>query len=354
MKIVHVTEAFEGGVIEFLRCLTQSTPDFSYTIIYGRPQFFEKAYKTFPSNVEFIFWPHASREINPARDVKALRGLIKILKAQKTFDVLHLHSSKAGILGRIAARAVKHTKVIYAPHGAAFLRKDISFLTRSLYITIEKAATIFPAKVVGVSRSEAETYRRIGIKADYVNNGKFFPPAPEKSNHKNVFTIVTTGRIVNQKHPAWFNEIATMFVHDEAIKFIWIGEGAEKKLLTSPNISVTGWVDKSEVENLLMSADLYLSTALWEGLPYAVLEAMSMRLPLLLSDCPGNSDLVENNVNGFLYARPKDAIQFIHQYLLNRELLHAHGEASFNMLRTAFSVEQMAEGYRRIYSSFKL
>jgi glycosyltransferase involved in cell wall biosynthesis len=351
MKVVHIAEAFEGGVIEFLRCLTHSTPDFSYTIIYGRPQFFEKAHKTFPLNTEFIFWPHAGREISPTKDVKALRELIKILKTQTPFDIIHLHSSKAGILGRLAARAVKHKNVIYAPHGAAFLRKDISFLTRSVYITIEKAATIFPAKIVGVSKSEADTYRRIGIKADYVNNGKFFPPSAEKSNHKHEFTIVTTGRIVNQKHPAWFNEIAGAFINNHDVKFKWIGDGAEKKLLTSPNISVTGWVDKSEVENLLLNADLYLSTALWEGLPYAVLEAMSMRLPLLLSNCAGNRDLVEQDINGFLYNDPNEAIQCIKKYLNNKELIQLQGEASFAMLQAAFNIEQMAEGYRRIYAS---
>jgi len=351
MKIVHVAEAFEGGVIEFLRCLTQSTPDFSYTIIYGRPQFFEKAHKTFPSNVEFISWPYIDKEIRLARDAKALRQLIKILKEQRPFDILHLHSAKAGILGRVAARTIGHKKIIYAPHGATFLRKDVSAFTRTAFATIEKAVSIFPAKVVGVSKSEADAYRRIGIKADFINNGKYFLSNPEKEKEKNVFTVVTTGRAARQKHPALFNKIALAFKENDQLKFIWIGDGVERSLLTASNISITGWVDKSDVERLLRSADLYLSTALWEGLPYAVLEAMSMQLPLLLSDCPGNSDLVEHGVNGFLYRDAREAVQYIHQYLQKKELAHIQGKASLSMLQTAFSIEQMAEGYRKIYGS---
>jgi len=78
---------------------------------------------------------------------------------------------------------------------------------------------------------------------------------------------------------------------------------------------------------------------------------MSMRLPLLLSNCTGNMDLVENGINGFLFNYPAEAIDFINQYFNNRELLRSHGLASLNMLQRNFSVEQMAEGYRAVYNS---
>jgi glycosyltransferase involved in cell wall biosynthesis len=351
MKIVHITEAFEGGVIEFLRCLTNSTPDIQHTIVYGRHHFFDKAHKSFPKDVKFIAWPEVDTKISPAKDIKALRHLIKILKSEKDVDVIHLHSAKAGILGRIAARRTGNKHVIYAPHGATFLRKDVSAFARTAFATIEKAVSIFPAKVIGVSKSEADAYKRIGIKANHVNNGKFFPESPEKKAPGDIFTIVTTGRAMRQKNPALFNHIASAFTDNDKIRFIWIGDGNERIFLNSPNIEVTGWVDHTEVEKYLCLADLYISTALWEGLSYAVLEAMSMRLPLLLTDCPGNNDLVENGINGFLYSYPAQVIDFINQYFNNHQLLKAHGQASHDMLRTNFSVEQMANGYRQVYSS---
>ncbi len=148
-----------------------------------------------------------------------------------------------------------------------------------------------------------------------------------------------------------FNKIASAFVNNQNVKFTWIGDGNQRDLLSSPNITITGWVPHTEVEKYLSKADLYISTALWEGLSYAVLEAMSMRLPLLLSNCPGNCDLVINNINGFLFNDVNQATDFIHQYLQQKVLLQEHGEASLNMLQTTFNVERMADGYRKIYAS---
>ena len=99
---------------------------------------------------------------------------LNILKKEKPIDIIHLHSAKAGILGRIAAGRIGHKKVIYAPHGATFLRKDVSVFARAAFMAIEKAVSVLPAKVVGVSKSEADAYRWIGIKANHINNGKFF------------------------------------------------------------------------------------------------------------------------------------------------------------------------------------
>lgn len=351
MRIVHATEAFEGGVIEFLRCLTQATPDIKHTIIYGRHQFFEKAKSTFPASVNFIAWHDIETNISLIKDLKALNNLIKVLKKEKPFDVLHLHSAKANILGRIAAIITGQKRVIYAPHGATFLRQNVSAFTRNIFVMIEKAVSIFPAKIVGVSKSEADAYHKIGMKADYVNNGKYFSQHPNKNTEDSIINIITTGRAATQKNPAAFNKIASAFINNANIKFTWIGDGNQRNLLTSPNIKITGWVQHTEVEKYLGEAHLYISTALWEGLSYAVLEAMSMWLPLLLSNCPGNSDLVINNVNGFLFNNIKEATDFIHQYLNQKELLRKHGEASLNMLQTTFNVEQMADGYRKVYAS---
>lgn len=349
MRIIHVTEAFQSGVIEFLRSLTTASPDIDYTIVYGRTDNHAIHGKSFPASVKFVPWPSVVTSISPAKDAKALRELISILKAEKPFDILHLHSAKAGILGRLAATAIGHKKVIYAPHGAAFLREDISKLTRTFYITAEKVVNILPGKIIGVSKSEADTYKKIGINAGFVNNGKDFaePPAKNLTSHK--FTIVTTGRIETQKNAARFNTIAEQFAGDDRVQFVWIGEGEDRTMLTSKNIRITGYVHKPEVEKNLFEANIYLSTAIWEGLPYAVLEAMSMKLPLLLSHCPGNTDLCEHGVNGFLFKETEEAINYIKEYINNPELVTVQGEASYQMLQKDFSAHQMQLGYRKLY-----
>lgn len=350
MKVVHIAEAFESGVAEYLRTLTNNTPEIEHVIIYGRHHVYKKIHKLFASNISFVAWPVITTQISPLKDIQALQHLIKILKQQKPFDVIHLHSAKAGVLGRIANAIIKCKKIIYTPHGASFLRKDVSWFSRLIFLIIEKAVNIFPVKIVGVSKSEAEAYKKIGINADYINNGISFNEQSKKEFNKDVFSVVTTGRIMRQKNPRLFNKIALAF-KNASIQFIWIGDGEEHKLLTSSNIKITNWIDHKQVEQYLRDADLYLSTSLWEGLSYAVLEAMSMQLPLLLSNCPGNKDLVENGVNGFLYDHPQQAVKFINQYLNNPELLSKHSLASLNMLKTNFNIEQMVQGYIRLYNS---
>ena len=351
MRVVHITEAFEGGVVEFLKYLTNGTRDIQYTIIYGRHHIYEKMYTSFPENVTFIPWPAATAKISPLKDAKALQALISILKKQKPFDIVHLHSAKAGILGRIAARIVNQKAVIYTPHGATFLRKDVSVISRNIFMLIEKAITVFPGKVVGVSKSEADVYKKAGIKSLYINNGKSFNSFIKKEFNKDNFTIVTTGRIMPQKNPALFNKIALAFINNPKIKFLWVGDGNRSSFLTSPNIKITGWLNSNEVEKLLCTAHLYISTALWEGLSYSVLEAMSVKLPLLLNNCSGNIDLIQNDVNGFLFNNETEAINLINQYYNNRELLAVHGQASFNILQSGFSATQMINKYKELYRS---
>jgi glycosyltransferase involved in cell wall biosynthesis len=355
MKVVHVTEAFEGGVIEFLRCLTTATPEIDYTIVYGRPQYFEKAKGTFPNNVSFIPWTFASREISPVKDAKATWELHQILRRLKPYHILHLHSSKAGILGRVAGLFLGKQRVIYAPHAAAFLRKDVSSLTRRLYITMEQMGAILPGKVVGVSKSEAEAYQKIGIKASFVNNGKYYPSKGEKPVKENdEFRIVSTGRILIQKNPVLFNQIAERFKSNYKVKFVWVGEGPDRDKLTSPNIEITGWVDKSRVEYELIHADLYLSTALWEGLPYAVLEGMSMNLPLVLSRCPGNTDVVLEGENGYLYDSADQAEEHIKYIINNPSRAREMGEKGYQYLIEEFGVDKMAAGYRVLYAELAI
>ena len=69
---------------------------------------------------------------------------------------------------------------------------------------------------------------------------------------------------MQQKNPALFNEIASAFVNNSSVKFTWIGDGNQRNFLSSPNITITGWVSHTEVEKYLSEANLYISTALWK------------------------------------------------------------------------------------------
>ena len=330
MKIVHVVECFAGGVFSFLSNLTNELDKEEYIVIYGtnRDNTPSNFRGKFPQNTKFIPWENAGRSLNPVKDIKALWELYTILKKIDGIDIIHLHSSKAGFLGRIVSFLLgKSKKTIYTPHAISFLRLDVSPKKRKIFIGMEKFASFFGGKIVACSQSEKEAIEEQGIKnVTFINNGIKSLQIEKKENMSDKITIISVGRLSIQKNPKLFNDIALEFIDNSNIQFIWCGDGELKSELTSPNIKCTGWIERKELENYLANADIYLSTSLWEGLPLSVLEAMSIGLPVVLSDCVGNRDLVEDN--GVLYNNKIEAIKIINDFRENNKLFIFKGKKS--------------------------
>lgn len=355
MKIVHVVECFAGGVYSFLSNLTNELNKEEYIVIYGTNRdntpisFRDK----FPKNTKFIPWKNASRSLNPLKDLKALWELYTILKKIDGIDIIHLHSSKAGFLGRIVSFLLgKSKKTIYTPHAISFLRLDVSPKKRKIFIGMEKFASFFGGKIVACSQSEKEAIEEQGIKnVTFINNGIKSLQIEKKENMSDKITIISVGRLSIQKNPKLFSDIALEFIDNSNIQFIWCGDGELKSELTSPNIKCTGWIERKELENYLANADIYLSTSLWEGLPLSVLEAMSIGLPVVLSDCVGNRDLVEDN--GVLYNNKIEAIKIINNFRENNKLFIFKGKKSKELFFKKFDLKNMSKKYYSLYRKIK-
>jgi glycosyltransferase involved in cell wall biosynthesis len=276
--------------------------------------------------------------------------LLKDLKAQKMIDAVHLHSSKSGFLGRLACRLMNISNVIYTPNGAPFLLSNVNTINL-VYKLFEKLGSAFGGKVVCSSRSEQNAYQKIGIRALNINNGiavnETRNDLPAAATAK--FRIVTCARIVHQKDPALFNDLATCFKDFDQFEFIWVGDGEERHLLTAPNITITGWLPQSEVLKLINSASLYLSTSQYEGLSFSVLEALSLRKTVLLKDCVGNRDIVRKGLNGDLFTSKQEAIVKIFQYYNNPAMLQVMGEYSGWLCHKEFNVDATCLLYRNLY-----
>lgn len=356
MKILHVAECFSGGVYDFIKDFIDETSEYQHTILYGkRENIKENFMRDFKEQTKFIYWKSAKREIALKNDFLALKELIVSLKKEK-FDVIHLHSSKGGFLGRVAARVCNHqNKVIYTTHGVSFSRKDISNKKLQLYILLEKIGSLCGGETIACSKSEAEFIQSKGIRSNYINNGiKIKTPEMKKEKKESKeLKIVTVGRITIQKNPDLFNKIAENFIDNKNMKFIWIGDGELKEQLKSKNIEVTGWLNQEEVQKELMEADIYLSTASWEGLSLGVLQAMENGLPLVLSNCIGNKDLVEENYNGFLFETKEKTIEKINFLIKDKEKIRKMGKNSKLFLNKKFDIQDMVEKYKKKYKNIK-
>lgn len=354
MQIVHVTECLAGGVLTFLLNLTKALDEEQHVIIYSRrdntPDDVESL---FGSNVKMVPWKYAGREIRAKQDLLALLELMRLLRQYPQADVVQLHSSKAGFLGRLACRLLGRTKkVFYLPHGLSFAREDVSAKKKRFYTCLEKLGNSFCGDVIACSNSERNLLVKNGICNVHVIHTGIEVESQEPQYRKFSYPLVvgTVGRITFAKNPKLFNDIAKHFRCDKRIKFVWIGDGELRgELENADNLEVTGWLDAQEVRMKLQKVDVYLSTSLWEGLPLSVLEAMNLGKPLILTDCIGNVDLVKNEENGFCYHSLAEGIHWIKRLIQGPDVMPDMGSRSYMLLKENFSVNQMAMAYETLY-----
>lgn len=311
-KILHIVEAMGGGVFTYMVDLAnQLCKEYEVYIAYAtRPQTPDDYIEYFDKRVNLIKVDNFVRPICIKKDVVALLELRKIVKKVKP-DIIHLHSSKAGVLGRLGFNGRK-IPLFYTPHGYSFLMKDASVVKRTLYKSIEYICGKRKCVTIACSKGEYEISTTLAKEAYYVNNGinvkklaKFYTNQNKKRNEKVIYTL---GRICYQKNPAQFNEIASKFPE---FRFVWIGEGELLHELTSSNIEVTGWVEREEALKYSCDADIFLLTSLWEGLPISLLESMCMGKLCLVSNVIGNRDVIENGRNGFVCSSTEEFVNII-------------------------------------------
>ena len=358
MKIVHVAEAFAGGIVVFVKSLVENMPNDEHIIVHGERAHvtsFTDIRKQFArTNARFVRWHSAQRSIRLSKDFAAfleLYRVLKRLKKQHQLDAVHLHSSKSGFIGRMVCKVLGINNVIYTPNGAPFL-VGTSKISNFLYKQLERLGNGFGGQVVCCSPSEQEEYEKVGISAITINNGITFDRVSghDQEPPSKKFIIVTSGRIINQKNPVLFNNIAHYFQEFKQFEFIWIGDGPERGSLTSSNITITGWMPGEDVARLISAANVYLSTANFAGLPYAVLEALALRKPVLLTDSVGNRDLVKSCLNGDLFKNHPEAIVKLLQYFNNTSMLNIMGEFSALHGKESFNVNHTFTRYRHLYA----
>lgn len=299
MKILHIVEAFGGGIYTYMEALLkQLEGQFEIVVAYAlRPQTPNDFKEHFSENIKFIEVKHFQRSINPVNDLLAGLEIRDIVKREKP-NVIHLHSSKAGVLGRLFLNCKKNA-VMYTPHGYAFMKMDDSRIKRNIYLMIEWLVGRSASVTVGCSRGEYEAAKKVSKKAVWINNGIDYTTLPEGRaiGTSEKLTVATIGRVCFQKNPEMFNRLALAM--PEA-NFLWVGDGDMENELTAPNIQVTGWKSREETLEMLNKADVFLLLSLWEGLPISLLEAMYLKKVCVVSNVIGNRDVIVNRQNGYI------------------------------------------------------
>ena len=329
--------------------------DYDVTVIYSkRDETPEWLNDYFHESVKLV-----RLDMSPLSNAPLIAIRLRRLIRQFDPDIVHLHSSVAGFIGRVAVSRIKSIKVFYSPHCISFMMTNLPAYKRYGYILLERIANKFSGEYVACSESERQAITKnikhaTVHKIDNAVENDMGDTKTAKIFSRDVIKIITVGQIRRQKNPDLYAAIAqNITAKNNNVEFIWAGDGEPgfKNTLLSAGVNVTGWLTKSEIINLLSESDLYLSTSDWEGLPVSILEAMQIGLPLIVSNCSGNIDLVENKVNGLIFKDAEEGIEMIEQCLVDRELCLTLSRNSLKLATERFSMTTFNNKYLELYQT---
>ena len=347
VKILFVVESFSTGVYSIIHDIACNIDPsrFEVLLIHSLRPDSPRTYKEDFSNshVTLSYIPMDSPK-NLLKSIGAIRDVIKEYKP----DVIHLHSSMAGAIGRVAAKGIFKGLLLYTPHGFSFLKQDVNILKRSMFKSMERILSfVFGGTIVAVSENEYTLAKSITPHVQVIHNFIDLKKIPSIDLVREN-TIAICGRISTPRNPSLFNTIALALPN---IPFLWIGDGPLRDQITAPNIRVTGYLTRAEALELVSQATVYIQTSLWEGLSVSILEAMAMKKPIIASAIDANKELVDEGVNGFL-CRVDSAEEFVSHIktlLDNKNLRKEFGEAGLKKIKEHYNLTIAVARYEDLY-----
>lgn len=315
IKIAHILHSI-GGVDVSLRLITENinSSKFESIIIHGSNDT-EKPFYDNNLNLTKEYKLPISREISIVDDFISIVKAYNIIRKEKP-NLIHAHSAKGGVIGRTIG-FLTGVKVLYTPQAFSFLSTSNKF-KRSIFLSVEKILSKGNSLLVASSTSEMNR----GIKEVGFNKKKvlLFNNAIEPIVPNQILSIkktwpdeyiCTVGRPSYQKNIEMMVRVIYEVKKTQKIHLVIMGVGPVsgqlesvkeliKELDLAKDISLLNWADRSDVFNIINQSKFYISTARYEGLPYSIIESMSLSKPCIVSDCDGNRDLVEDYVNGFV------------------------------------------------------
>lgn len=265
-----------------------------------------------------LFIPYLQREISLLQDLKAFITLWRLLRKHKP-DIVHTHTSKAGLLGRLAAKLSGVQVIIHTYHGNIFDHYFGSVKT-ALFIWIERILSLFSNAVVAISESQAAELKSYGIgrgKVKIIPLGFDFKRVDQASDScllreryglgDNNKLIGTVGRLVPIKNHILFLKTAEELLQQrDDLYFFLVGDGElrsslekeVRRLGLEERVFFTGWVE--DMAAVYQELDLLLLTSLNEGTPLTAIEAMAAGCAVVSTDVGGVSDVITEKETGLL------------------------------------------------------
>ena len=372
IKVAHVITRLDLGGAQQNTLHTARRLDparFDVLLICGEGGYFDAEVRA-DRGLRAVFLDSLVREVSPLRDLLAVLELWKLFQAEKP-DVVHTHSSKAGILGRLAAAMAGIPVVIHTYHGFGF-HDGQNALVKNIYVFLERLCARFTTRLVYVSRANATYAERHGLgdaaAAEIIRSGIHLSDFPAKVDaaklkmsagigmHKPV--VLSIGNLKPQKNAADFVAAAAkVSAKVPEARFVFLGDGPQKTALQArafalgigDKIQFLGW--RRDGAQWLAAADVFAMTSLWEGLPRSLVEAMKTGLPSVCYATDGVVDLLRDGQNGRLIA-PGDVDAFaarLVELLTDEGMRRRMGEAAAASIGPEFDIDGMVRTQEALY-----
>ena len=348
MKILYViTLAERGGAQVHLRDLVANLPSgFSAVIATGERGFLcdEAAKLDVPVHVI----PDLIHPIHPLKDSRALLAIARLIRREVP-DVVHAHTSKAGLLARFAAKLAA-TPAVFTAHTWSFA-DGIPRLQRWLSIPLERLASVASSKIITVSQANTVLALKKSVSNETalirIWNGVPDLPGRAHPGSRPQATLITAARFVPQKDHLLL--LSALREIEGNWRLLLVGDGplrsrveqAARDYGLSSRIHFLG--QRDDIHSLLTSADLFILPSKWEGLPLSILEAMRAGLPVIATEIGGVAEAVTDGVTGYL-TTPGDAAQLrtrIQKLISSPDLLASMSLAARSRYEHDFRIETM-------------
>lgn len=271
-------------------------------------------------------------------NIKAIVELKKIIEKEK-FDIIHTHTPMGSVVTRIAAKRARKklgTRVIYTAHGFHFY-KGAPMLNWIIYYPIEKILSYITDDLITINKEDYEIAKnKFKAKNTYyvpgvgIDSKKFAIElsTEEKNNvrkelgiEKNDYVLIYPAELSNRKRQIWLIDVLDKLLKENKnIHLLLPGNDSlngkcqdlVSKLDLKKQIHILGYRD--DIPQLIAISNIAISTSKQEGLPVNIMESMYYGLPIVVTDCRGNRDLVENQKNGYVVGL-NDSNEFVNKIL---------------------------------------
>jgi glycosyltransferase involved in cell wall biosynthesis len=321
---------------------------------------------------ELVIIPNLVRPINPGKDFLALRQLQRLFRETRP-DIVHTHSGKAGVLGRLAAARAGVPIIVHTIHGPSFGNFQ-GTVANFLFRTAEQRAGRVTTHFVTVAEAMTEQYLAAGIgqREQYTKIFSGFNLEPFLSTKNDLalraklgiapddFVIGKIARLFKLKgHDDLFNVAPELVRRHPRTKFLLVGDGEwrtkfERKaraLGLEKQFAFAGLISPDEVPRYVGVMDALAHLSLREGLPRALPQALAAGKPVVAYDCDGAREVCLDDQTGFLL-RPGDThglADKLSRIIDNVPLRERLGQSGQEFVRKNFSVQRMVDDLQSLY-----